>query len=383
MRAPLPGLFEMLTALVAVPSVSCSTPQFDMSNRGVVDLLAQWLQALDFAVQIIPIDGQPLKANLIATRGSGPGGLVLAGHTDTVPYDTHSWSQDPFTLTERDQRWYGLGATDMKGFFPVVLAAIQSFGKIEFQQPLIVLATADEESSMDGARQLVDQGQPKARFAVIGEPTDLKPARLHKGMMMESLILTGRSGHSSDPALGINALEAMTDAIGELRAFRSELQSRHRNPAFHVEVPTLNLGCIHGGDNPNRICGECELHFDLRPLPGMDIRELRTTIAQRLQPLADKHRVNMQLRALFPGIQPFEQRADSPLIQAVEQLTGHTAGSVGFATEAPFMQALGMDTVVFGPGSINQAHQPDEYIDTAQLKPAIAAITGLIQKFCL
>jgi acetylornithine deacetylase len=383
MPALLPGQFDMLKALVAAPSVSCSTPQFDMSNRGVVDLLAGWLEALGFAIQIIPIAGQPTKANLIATRGAGPGGLVLAGHTDTVPYDHHSWQQDPFTLTERDQRWYGLGATDMKGFFPVVLAAIQGFDNVEFKQPLIVLATADEESSMDGAKQLVEQGRPKARFAVIGEPTDLKPARLHKGMMMESLILTGRSGHSSDPALGVNALEAMTDAIGELRAFRAELQQRHRNPAFHVEVPTLNLGCIHGGDNPNRICGECELHFDLRPLPGMDIRVLRDSIVQRLQPLAEKHRVNMQLRSLFPGIQPFEQNADSALIKAVEQLTGHSAGAVNFATEAPFMQALGMETVVFGPGSIDQAHQPDEYIDTAQLKPAVAAISGLIRKFCL
>lgn len=389
MAAPLPPLFTMLQQLVAAPSVSASTPQLDMSNRGVIDLLATWLHALDFKVQIIPIAGQTTppghqpKANLIATRGVGPGGLVLAGHTDTVPYDTHSWQQDPFALTERDQRWYGLGATDMKGFFPVALEAIRAFADVEFKQPLIVLATADEETSMDGARQLVEQGHPKARFAVIGEPTDLKPARMHKGMMMESLTLTGRSGHSSDPTLGANALEAMTDAIGELRSFRAELQQRYRNAAFHVQVPTLNLGCIHGGDSPNRICGECELHFDLRPLPGMDIHELRTTIAHRLQPIAEKNGVNIQLRSLFPGIQPFEQKADSELIRAIEQLSGHTAGTVAFATEAPFMQALGMDTVVFGPGSISQAHQPNEYIEMAQIDPAIAALKGLIQKFCL
>ena len=389
MTARLPPLFAMLQQLVAAPSVSCSTPALDMSNRGVIDLLATWLLALDFEVQIIPITGQATpagqlpKANLIATRGSGPGGLVLAGHTDTVPYDTHSWQQDPFALTERDQRWYGLGATDMKGFFPVALEAIKSFADVEFKQPLIVLATADEETSMDGARQLVEQGHPKARFAVIGEPTDLKPARLHKGMMMESLTLTGRSGHSSDPALGANALEAMTDAIGELRNFRAELQQRYRNAAFHVQVPTLNLGCIHGGDSPNRICGECELHFDLRPLPGMDIHELRKTIAQRLQPIAEKNGVNIQLRSLFPGIQPFEQKADSELVRAIEHLSGHAAGTVAFATEAPFMQALGMDTVVFGPGSISQAHQPNEYIEMAQIEPAIAALKGLIQKFCL
>ena len=389
MPTNLPGVFPMLQALVGSPSVSCSSAQYDMSNRGVIDLLAEWLQALGFSIQIIPIDGQPAlpgkpqKANLIATRGSGPGGLVLAGHTDTVPYDTHSWASDPFTLTERDGRWYGLGATDMKGFFPVAIEAIKSFGDADFKQPLIVLATADEESSMDGARQLVAQGRPKARFAVIGEPTDLKPARLHKGMMMEALTLTGRSGHSSDPALGNSALEAMTDMLGELRAFRAHLQQRYRNPAFAVQVPTLNLGCIHGGDNPNRICGECELHFDLRPLPGMDIGELRTAIAARLQPIADQLGVQMRMRPLFPGVQAFEQNLDSELIRAVQQLTGHHAGTVGFATEAPFLQQLGMETVVFGPGSIQQAHQPNEFIDTAQIKPALATLQGLIQRFCL
>jgi acetylornithine deacetylase len=379
----LPDLFSMLQALVAAPSVSCSTPQFDMSNRGVIDLLAGWLGDLGFAVQVIPIDGQPAKANLIATKGSGPGGLVFAGHTDTVPYDTHAWQCDPFTLTERDNRWYGLGATDMKGFFPIAIETIRAFRDTDFKQPLIVLATADEESSMDGARQLVEQGRPKARFAVIGEPTDLKPARLHKGMMMEALTLTGRSGHSSDPALGISALEAMTDVLGTLREFRAELQARYRNDAFAVQVPTLNLGCIHGGDNPNRICRECELHFDLRPLPGMNNDELRAAIAARVQPVADRHGVSMQLRSLFPGVQAFEQRPDSPLVKAVEQLTGHSAGTVGFATEAPFLQQLGMDTVVFGPGSIRQAHQPDEFIDTAQIRPAITVLEGLIRRFCL
>jgi len=383
MTAPLPSLFRMLQTLVATPSVSCSTPQLDTSNRAVIDLLAQWLDALGFDVQITPLVTQPHKANLIATLGSGPGGLVLAGHTDTVPYDADKWRSDPFQLIERDQRWYGLGATDMKGFFPVAIEAAKAFIDKPLQQPLIILATADEETSMDGARQLVTQGQPKARFAVIGEPTDLKPVRLHKGIMMESIKIIGRSGHSSDPALGNNALEAMHDAIGALLQFRSELQTRHRHAAFQVEVPTLNLGCIHGGDNPNRICGECELHFDVRTLPGMQLDELRSSIAQRLQPIAEQRHINIQLRSLFAGIEAFEQPADSPLIQAVEQMTGHTAHAVGFGTEAPFLQQLGMDTVVFGPGSIDRAHQPDEYIDTAQLQPAIDMLRSLIAKFCL
>lgn len=382
----IPDLFGMLQALVAAPSVSSSSIALDTSNVAVIDLLAGWLEALGFDVQtavVAQAPDRPPKANLIATLGSGPGGLVLSGHTDTVPYDAHRWTTDPFRLTEKDGRWYGLGATDMKGFFPVAIEAARAFVGQPLRQPLIILATADEETSMDGARQLVAQGRPQARFAVIGEPTDLKPARMHKGMMMESIVIVGRSGHSSDPGLGNNALEAMVEVIGDLQRFREELQARYRNAAFDVQVPTLNLGCIHGGDSPNRICGECELHFDLRPLPGMDVDELRDAISRRLQPFAERRRINIEMRSLFPGTRPFEQSAASPLIVAAERLTGHSAGSVGFTTEAPFLQQLGMDTVVLGPGSINQAHQPDEFIEVAQLQPAIAVLQNLIRQFCL
>src|SRR5690606_37299728 len=226
-----------------------------------------------FEIEVLPIPGQPHKANLIATLGRGAGGLVLAGHTDTVPCDPDRWASDPFSLTERDGRLYGLGATDMKGFFPVALEAARRFDQSKLQQPLIILATADEESSMDGARLLAELGRPKARYAVVGEPTGMKPVRMHKGIMMERVRVQGLAGHSSNPALGNNALEAMHLVIADLLAFRSELQNRYRNPGFAVPVPTLNLGHIHGGDNPNRICGHCELQFDLRPLPGMQVVE--------------------------------------------------------------------------------------------------------------
>lgn len=383
MSAAVPGLFGMLQALVATPSVSCSSPSHDMGNRAVIDLLAGWLETLGFGVQVIPIQGQPDKANLIATLGQGSGGLVLAGHTDTVPYDEHRWNVDPLRLTERDNRWYGLGTADMKGFFPLAIEAARPFLGARLREPLTILATADEESSMDGARQLVEQGQPKGRFAVIGEPTSLRPARLHKGIMMEAITIIGRSGHSSDPALGNSALEAMHEAMTILLAWRDELQRRYRNAAFSVAVPTLNLGCIHGGDNPNRICGECELHFDLRPLPGMAIDELRQEADRRLRPLAERRGINIALRPLFPGVPAFEQPADSPLVEALETLSGHPAHAVGFATEAPFMRELGMDTVVFGPGSIDQAHQPDEFLALDQLQPALDSLQALIRRFCL
>lgn len=383
MTTQLPDFTEQLRQLIALPSVSCTTPAFDMGNRSVIELLATWLAELGFAIEIMDVPSYDNKANLIATLGSGPGGLVLAGHTDTVPCNPELWQQDPYALTDRDNRFYGLGSTDMKGFFPVALAAAREFSASDLTQPLIILATADEESSMDGAKALVDAGKPKARCAVIGEPTGMRPIRMHKGMMMEAVRVEGQSGHSSDPALGNNALEAMHLVMADLLSFRAELQERYNNPGFAIPVPTMNLGCIHGGDNPNRICGQCELHFDLRPLPGMDLEELRTMLRQRLVPLAQTTGTNITLHQLFPGVPAFEQTDQSEFVRTVERLTGHHAASVAFATEAPFMQALGMETLVMGPGSIEQAHQPNEFIEQSQIKPAISVLRELIQKQCL
>lgn len=375
---------DKLAQLVALPSVSCAVAEWDMPNQKVIEQLANWFDDAGFSTQIMPL-AQAGKANLVATLGKGDGGLVLAGHSDTVPYDANRWQSDPFQLTEKDGKLYGLGATDMKGFFPVILAAVQPYLGKTFKHPLIVLATADEESSMSGARALANQGIPHAtpRYAVIGEPTNLIPIRMHKGIMMEAIRVRGHSGHSSNPALGNNALEAMNQVMNELIALRGELQHNYRNPGFAVQTPTLNLGCIHGGDGANRICGECELHFDLRLLPGMDNDEVRNRIQQRLTPIAEASGTDIVLSSLFEGVDPFGEDEQAELIKACEQLTGQRAESVAFATEAPFMQQLGMQTVVLGPGSINQAHQPDEFIPLDQIEPAIHTLRGLIERYCL
>ncbi|SDK00479.1 acetylornithine deacetylase [Microbulbifer yueqingensis] len=382
----IPGLRQQLRQLVAIPSVSATDPKLDMGNRAVVELLGEWLEVLGFDVELMPLPGQPHKANMIATLSSGgpaDGGLVLAGHTDTVPYDEGRWQSDPFKLEERDNRWYGLGSTDMKGFFPLAIEAARAVAGKPLQQPLIILATADEETSMAGARALVEAGRPRGRFAVVGEPTGLRPVRMHKGMMMEAVRITGRSGHSSNPALGASALEAMHGAIGELLALRSEWQQRYNNPGFAVPVPTMNLGCIHGGDNPNRICGFTELQFDVRPLPGMALDELRGELEQHLQQSVHGEGLRLDYGPLFEGVEAFEQPATSELVEAAEKLTGHTAGSVAFATEAPFFKSMGMDTIVLGPGDIDQAHQPDEYLGLDRIEPMLDVLRGLIARFCL
>ncbi|MDX5372933.1 MAG: acetylornithine deacetylase [Pseudomonadaceae bacterium] len=378
---PLPSLKDQFAALIATPSVSCTQPHWDQSNRAVIDLLASWLAELGFACEIQEV--APGKANLLASFGSGPGGLVLAGHSDTVPFDAALWHSDPLKLSEQGDRWVGLGVCDMKGFFPLAIEAVRGLLDQPFRQPLLILATCDEESSMAGARALAEAGRPLGRAAVIGEPTGLKPIRLHKGVMMERIDILGQSGHSSDPSLGHSALEAMQDVMGELRGLRAQWQREFNNPQFGVPQPTLNLGCIHGGDNPNRICGQCALEFDLRPLPGMDPEQLRAAIRAKLRPLAERHQVRIDYAPLFANVPPFEQNADSELVRIAEKLTGHAAQAVAFGTEAPYLQQLGCETIVLGPGDIACAHQPGEFLELARLEPTVRLLRQLIQHYCL
>jgi acetylornithine deacetylase len=378
-----PKLEELMQQLIALPSISCTNPALDQGNRNVINTLASWLEDLGFRTDIQPLNTDGSKANLIATIGKGSNGLVLAGHTDTVPYDENRWNSDPFRLTEANGRLYGLGTADMKSFFALIIEAIRDLDLSSLQQPLIILATADEETSMSGARALNAGHLPGARFALIGEPTGLKPVRMHKGMMMEAIKLTGLSGHSSNPALGYSALEAMHRVMTELLKWRDELQQSNSNPLFEIPVPTMNLGHIHGGDNPNRICGHCELQIDIRPLPGMKLADLRYELNQRLQTTLAGTMISYETLALFDGVPAIETPADSALVKAVEKLTGASSEAVAFSTEAPFYNKLGMDSVVLGPGSINQAHQPDEYLALEQIKPTVKLIQDLVKQFCM
>jgi acetylornithine deacetylase len=380
-----PRLRQQLAELTALPSVACTRPEHDMSNVPVIERLAEWFDAAGFACQIMPVSTG--KANLIAVRaGTDPlagGGLVLAGHADTVPCDADLWTSNPFALHERDGKLYGLGMADMKSFFALILEAMLNFSATPFRAPLIVIATCDEETSMAGAQALVDAAVPiGGRFAVIGEPTGLKPARLHKGVMLERVLITGQSGHSSDPALGSNAIDAMHEVTTRLMRFREQLK-QIRQPLFPVPYPTLNLGCIHGGDNPNRICGLCELQFDLRPLPNMDMDALRHDIRGLLADIGSTFGVEVLYEPATKGSPSAETPADSVFVQYVEALTGQSAGAVAFGTEAPYFRQLGMDTIILGAGHIEQAHQPDEYLDMANISPMIHWLTQLIHHYCV
>ena len=379
----LPAMSDIFAQLIAAPSVSSVNSEFDMGNKLVIDLLAGWLSDLGFEIELQGISDQPLKYNLIAKLGTGDDGLILAGHTDTVPYNENLWQSDPFKLTEKDDRFYGLGSSDMKGFFPLVLEALREFDLSKLTRPLIILATADEESTMAGARALVDKNQLRARYALIGEPTGLQPIRMHKGVMMESIIVHGQSGHSSNPAYGKNAMEGMHKVIGELLDWRRDLQEKYQEPLFEVDVPTMNLGHIHGGDNPNRICGECELQIDLRLLPEMDVESLRGSLNQRVANVLADSGLTYEIQSLTEPVPPMFTAASSPIVTVAERLSNRKAGSVAFATEGPFLDLMGIETVVMGAGDIDQAHQPDEFVALDRLEPMIDILKNMIFEFCM
>lgn len=378
-----PDALEMMRALVNARSASSFDPAEEQGNETVLDLLTSWLEPLGFLCRRQVLPGPGPRANLIARLGDGPGGLVLAGHADTVACEHDRWTHDPYQLTEHDGRYYGLGIADMKVFFAVSIEAARRFARVPLREPLYLVATADEECAMLGARTLVESGALRARYAVLGEPTALRPVRMHKGMMMTRVVIVGKSGHSSVPATGVSALEAMLAVCNDMMAWRDELQSKHRDDLFDVPVPTLNLGAIHGGDHPNRICGSCEMLMDLRPLPGMDVGDLQATMRRRVERAVAGRGVSLAMGPLYPGTDPMSTPAESPLVKLGEELTGQPAGSAGYGTEAPLFARLGMDTLVLGPGDIAQAHQPDEFVRIGNIAPMIKILSGMIERFCV
>ena len=383
-------IVSRITELVAADSVSSPDPTWDSSNRKVINHLSAYAERDGWSVEIQELEsGGDGKANLIATLGNKentedePAGLVLSGHTDTVPFDAGGWNSDPMKLMERDGKLYGLGSTDMKGFFAVALEAASAFDPTKFKAPLYLLATADEESTMNGARSLSRAQLPFAKAAIVGEPTDLRPMRMHKGIMMQGVTLRGQSGHSSDPELGNNVIEALPILLSVLSRYRDELAQQFRCELMAVPVPTINFGCVHGGDSPNRICGELDFSFDVRMLPGLEYADVERDLNARLIEIAALHDIDIEMRRLVEPVPAFEQAEGSDLVVACEHVSGQIADAVNFATEAPFLKSLGLETIVMGPGSIDVAHQPNEYMPLDQIQPAIDTLRGLIQRYCM
>lgn len=367
--------------LIETPTISSLEPQFDLTNRPLVELLASWLADFGFKTEIIKVEGSREKYNLLATYGEGEGGLLLAGHTDTVPFDEGRWQFAPFKLTEKDGKFYGLGSADMKGFFAFVVDAVSQIDLSKLTKPLRILATADEETTMLGARTFAQHAHIRPDCAIIGEPTSLKPIRAHKGHLAEAVRIIGKSGHSSDPANGVNAIEIMHQATCNLLALKHRLQQDFRNELFKVPYPTMNFGNIHGGDALNRICACCELQLEIRPLPHLAVQDLQDLLQQSLAPLIAEYGDRIEIRHLHGGIPGYECEHSAQIVQVVEKLLGEKCEAVNYCTEAPFINQL-CPTLVLGPGAIEQAHQPDEFLDSRFVRPTQALLTKLIHHFC-
>ncbi|WP_301097940.1 acetylornithine deacetylase [Otariodibacter sp.] len=367
--------------IIAIPTISSLQAEYDLTNKPLIDLLATWLEDFGFQIEILPVEGSRGKYNLLATYGEGEGGLLFAGHTDTVPFDEGRWIFDPFALTEKEGKFYGLGTADMKGFFAFVIDTLSQIDLQKLNKPIRILATADEETTMLGARVFSQQATIRPDCAIIGEPTSLKPIRAHKGHIGESINVIGRSGHASDPSQGVNAIEIMHKAIGHLLELKSDLQNNYHNSLFKIPYPTMNLGNIHGGDGINRICACCELQLEIRPLPNMSITDLQGLLYQNLAPLIEEFGDKIQIKHLHGGIPGYECSHSAQIVQVVEALLGEKCDAVNYCTEAPFIQNI-CPTLVLGPGSIEQAHQPNEFLETKFIEPTIKLLTKLIHHFC-
>lgn len=372
---------ERYRNLIAIPTISSLEAAEDQSNKQLIELLATWLTDFGFKTEIIRVEGSRDKYNLLATYGEGEGGLLLAGHTDTVPFDEGKWTFNPFALTEQNGKFYGLGTADMKGFFAFIVDVVSQIELSKLTKPLRILATADEETTMLGARTFAQHTHIRPDCAIIGEPTSLKPIRAHKGHVGEAVRITGKSGHSSDPNRGINAIELMHQATGYLMNMRNQLRDKYHNDLFKVPYPTMNFGNIHGGDAINRICACCELQFDMRPLPNLPVEDLYSMVNENLKPMLEQYGDLIEIRHLHEGIPGYECEHSAQVVQVVEKLLGEKCDAVNYCTEAPFIQQL-CPTLVLGPGSIEQAHQPDEFLETKFIEPTRELLSKLIHHFC-
>lgn len=375
----LPSFLEVYEGLISTPSISSTDPQWDLGNEKVIAKLADWLTALGFSVEIDQV--APGKHNLMAKKGQGEGGLLLSGHSDTVPFDEGRWNYDPHALTQADNRFYGLGTADMKGFFAFILEAVKKVDWSKQTKPLYVLATCDEETTMLGARHFTDNAPFQPDYCIIGEPTSLVPIYGHKGHVANAIRITGKSGHSSNPALGVNAIEIMYEVMYAMMQLRDKLVKEYHHPGFEIPNPTLNLGHIHGGDTPNRICGCCELHYDVRPLPGISLDGLDNMLRGALKEVQDKWPGRIEVEPLHDAIPGYECQHDHPFIGGISEICQQEAQTVNYCTEAPFLQQL-CPTLVLGPGSIDQAHQPDEFLAFDFIDPTINVLSKAMVKYC-
>ena len=330
------------------------------------------------------------KANLYATVGPAvAGGVVLSGHTDVVPVDGQAWSSDPFTLTERDGRLFGRGTCDMKGFLALALAAVPAFAQGRQSRPLHLAFSYDEEVGCLGApsmiRELVTE-LPRPLAVIVGEPTNMEVVSGHKGISTWRVTVTGHEAHSSLTHLGVSANMVAVGLMARLRAIADALAAHHDAASlYHPPHATLTIGLIQGGTAVNILARECSFVFDLRTPPGQDPDAI---VAPFLAACAEED-LALKRRFADAGVM-VERRSATPSFApeidgAAERLARRLAGDNGparaaaYAAEAGQFQGAGFSTIICGPGSIEQAHQADEYMEVAQFERGAAFMTRLLE----
>ncbi|WP_164503516.1 acetylornithine deacetylase [Pleionea sediminis] len=376
---------SLLSSMIKTNTVSSPDHGIDQSNLPLCEILANILVDLNFSCQITPVPDHPEKWNLIAKRPgtkSESGGLMFSGHCDTVPADESLWQADPWQLSQTDNRLTGLGVTDMKSFFATVIDAI-SLMPMQHHSPVTIVATADEETSMAGARALTSEVVGTPDLNILGEPTNLTPVLSHKGYLAFTIELTGPGGHSSQHAPELQCLEAATAVMQQLLMLRDELQKSVINPSFAVPVSTLNLGRLNAGDIVNRLCSNATLEFDIRPLPGLATEELTALLEKRIEQALSRFKVSWKLKPTHTSISPFHTSVTNELVASIcKSCACEHSNPVSYVTEAPLFEQLGIPTLIMGPGSIDQAHQPNEWLDTSQIRRAQEVYPALLMSFC-
>ncbi|WP_419319424.1 acetylornithine deacetylase [Caulobacter sp. ErkDOM-E] len=378
---------DLLAKLVSFDTTS------RLSNLALIEWVEDYLAQLNVPSRRVPnVDGT--KSNLLATIGPAvEGGVVLSGHTDVVPVDGQPWSTDPFVLTQRDGRLYGRGTCDMKGFLALALAAAPDLAAATLSKPVHLAFSYDEEVGCLGAPDMIAviaRDLPRPALVVVGEPTDMVAVSGHKGIASFRVTVSGREAHSSLTHLGVSANMAAIKLMAGLVEL-SETLAREADPAspFTPKGATLTIGQVNGGTAVNILARECVFIFDLRTPPGMDPMAILADFFARaaamdteLKARAPEAGVKVERRSLTPAFAP---EVDGVAEAFARRMAGDNGPGrvVPYAAEAGQFQGAGFSTVICGPGSIDQAHQPDEFVEISQMQRGAAFMARLVEDLSL